>query len=210
MTPTLRRQWQSILPAAIEKRYAEVKTIAQAVALPMDAAPCLLRMVRKSERKLIVAGLALHLRELDKFLALKNGMSDDALLFTAEGIIDEFGGSLTMADVKIVLTKAKRGGYGKMYERLDCPTVMEWFRQYHDERLSAAYEYNLNREARERREAQERDVETDKEMVAKLKAIVGGKKVEPLTEQERAEGYKEYLRWRQAFIEQGAATCEKA
>lgn len=197
------RQLRAILPEQNKKRYAAVKTMAQAVALTLEEAPCLRYLERKSDVKIVATGLAMHLRELDKFLSLKNGMSDEALIFTAESIIDEFGGALTFADVKVVLDDIKRGKYGKPYERLDSISILSCFRQYYNERLDAAEEYTRNADARARREAMAKHVEEkDEQMYAKLVKMVGGKKIAPLTEEEDAEARKEYLKWKQKFIKE--------
>jgi len=42
--------------------------------------------------------------------------------------------NLTVADIHFVFEKAKKGGYGKFYDRFDGTMVMEWFRNHFDER----------------------------------------------------------------------------
>lgn len=181
----------------------------QAVALSREEAPCLRYLVRKSDVRIVATGLVMHLRELDEFLHLKNGMSDEALIFTAESIIDEFGGALTFADVKVVLDDIKRGKYGKPYERLDSISILGCFRQYYNERLDAAEAYTRNADARARREAMAKHVEEkDGDMYADLQKLVGGKKIAPLTAEERKEmeSDEEYVKWKMRFIEASPKT----
>ena len=41
---------------------------------------------------------------------------------------------LSLADIMLVLKRAKKGFYGHLYNRLDVPTVMIWFAEYEKER----------------------------------------------------------------------------
>lgn len=202
------RQLRAISPEQNKRRYAAVKTMVQAVALTREEAPCLRYLVRKSDEKIVATGLVLHLRELDEFLHLKNGMSNEALIFTAESIIDEFGGALTFADVKVVLDNIKRGKYGKPYERLDSISILSCFREYYNERLDAAEAYTRNADVRAQREAMAAPAEKDGDMYADLRKLVGGKKIAPLTEEERKEmeSDEEYVKWKMSFIEASPKT----
>lgn len=92
----------------------------------------------------MLAIIKLNIAALDRFLHLKNPLGEDEIDFIAEQIVDEFGGALTFADLHVVLTNAKAGRYGKFYERLSAPDVLDWFRKYYDERLDAAFQYNLS------------------------------------------------------------------
>lgn len=100
----------------------------------------------KAESVKLSAMIALNIAAIDRFLHLKNPLNEDEIDFIAEQIMDEFGCAMTMADIYIVLRNAKAGKYGKFYERLSAPDVLNWFREYYDNRLDAAYEYNLNKD----------------------------------------------------------------
>lgn len=91
----------------------------------------------------MLAIIKLNIAALDRFLQLKNPLGEDGIDFIAEQIVNEFGGALTFADLHVVLTNAKAGRYGNLYERLSPPVVLDWFRKYYNERLDAAFEYNL-------------------------------------------------------------------
>lgn len=137
--------------ASLEKKFVAVKTAKDAVALQAenpDAIRCLKRIVREDGEMKLKKTLAALLYALDKFLHLKEGLSDEEIFFTADSIVDEFGGQITFADIKVVIENAKRGNYGKMYERLSCATVMDWFRQYIDQRLDAAEQYSISQTRR--------------------------------------------------------------
>lgn len=137
--------------ASLEKKFVAVKTAKDAVTLQAenpDAIRCLKRIVREDGEMKLKKTLAALLYALDKFLHLKEGLSDEEIFFTADSIVDEFGGQITFADIKVVIENAKRGNYGKMYERLSCATVMDWFRQYIDQRLDAAEQYSISQTRR--------------------------------------------------------------
>lgn len=146
-----------------------VKTVEQSVALSHDECPCLLRLAHESQQshEEIITLLSAHLLALNQFLNLKNGMDSEEIIFTAESIVDEFGGALTFADINIVLTAAKRGKYGKMYERLSCAQVMDWFRNYYSERMEAAERLSIH-QAREEKSAPLRMTAEIKEVLLPL------------------------------------------
>lgn len=135
-------------PAAIGKTFAMVKTMKDCLAIQDSGEPVLMAITRqgKAESVKITAMIALNIAAVDRFLHLKNPLNEDEIDFIAEQIVDEFGCALTMADIYIVLRNAKAGVYGKFYERLSAPDVLNWFREYYDNRLDAAYEYNLTKD----------------------------------------------------------------
>lgn len=140
-----------MVPAKIDKTFAAVKSVQDSVALSPQDVPCLLRLAHTSEEsaKSVTALLAANIYALDRFLHLKNGMSNEEVFFAAESVLNEFGGGLTFADIKIVLEGAKMGKYGMFYERLSAPQVIDWFRTYFDERMQAAENYNLSHDRRQ-------------------------------------------------------------
>ena len=140
-----------MVPAKIDKTFAAVRTVQDSVALSPHDVPCLLRLAHTSEEsaKSVTALLAANIYALDRFLHLKNGMTNEEVFFAAESVLNEFGGGLTFADIKIVLEGAKMGKYGMFYERLSAPQVIEWFRTYFDERMQAAENYNLSHDRRQ-------------------------------------------------------------
>lgn len=135
-------------PKQLHHTFAAVKSVADSLAIQDQGEPCLLAIEHRgeSERKKLLATIKLNIIALDRFLHLKNPLSEEETDFIAEQIVEEFGGSLTFADLHLVMKRGKCGAYGKLYERLSAPTVLEWFREYYNSRLDAAYEYNLNKD----------------------------------------------------------------
>ena len=105
--------------------------------------PCLLRMARieGGDREKVVALLKVHLVALDAFLHLKHQLTEQEVTFVAENVFDEFGGSLTMADVNIVFRNIKAGRYGHLYERLSAPDICLWIAEYASDKMGAAEAY---------------------------------------------------------------------
>ena len=134
-------------PSTIHKTFAAVKGVNDCLALQQQGEPVLMAFARQGEavRKQLLANIWLNIAALCQFLHLKNTLSDDEKDFIAEEILEEFGGTLTMADFHVVLRNAKAGRYGKMYERISAPDVLEWFRKYWDARLDAAERFNYRR-----------------------------------------------------------------
>lgn len=49
-----------------------------------------------------------------------------------------------IADVHVIIKKAKRGEYGELFESLDMPKVMSWFREYFADRCALAAQVSEN------------------------------------------------------------------
>lgn len=127
-------------PNSLAKTFAMVKTQADAIMLAKAGEPSLCALSRNSTKTIPL--IRLNITALDRFLHLKNPLSEEEINFVADQIVEEFGCALTFADIHIVLRDAKAGRYGKFYERLSAPDVLEWFRTYFNARLDAAYEIN--------------------------------------------------------------------
>lgn len=185
-------------PRVMREKFAAVRSYNDCFALQEQGEPVLLALARQGERtrKQTVAVLLCALTEFNNFLHLKNPLTNEEGSFIAEQIVDEFGGALTLADVNLVLHKAKAGQYGKMYERLSAPTVMSWFRQYYDERLDAASNYQVSKKREARQTAMNSRVADAivgdpglKQLVASMAIKSQPKTVEDMTKKE----YEEYL-----------------
>lgn len=132
-------------PAAIGKTFAMVKTMNDCLMIQEQGEPVLRAIVKQGEEesKKLSAMIFLNIAAFNKFLHLKNPLSNEEADFIVEQIIDEFGYALTMADVYVVFRNAKAGKYGSFYERLSAPDVLNWFRDYYDSRLDAAEQRSM-------------------------------------------------------------------
>lgn len=145
------------------------------------------------ERVQVLALVRMHLIALDRFLHLKNPLSEEEVEFIAEEVVEEFGGALTFADLHLVMRNAKAGRYGKFYERLSAPDVTGWFRGYYEERLDAA-ERSSERQAREEKTtgaALAAGMRADKELMARMAEIASKGRATVSKEEAEAE-YQAY------------------
>lgn len=202
-TIILRKRCERLLdlynPKQIHHTFAAVKTTTDCIALQSNGEPVLKAIARQGDvaNKKLIATIKLNLIALDRFLHLKNPLSEEETEFIAEQIVDEFGGALTFADLHLVLKKGKAGQYGKFYERLSAPDVLDWFRQYFDSRLDAAekYSYTKSKEAEVTSANLKAAMREDKELMQKLKSITerGRTKTKEQVEAEYQAYKKAYL-----------------
>lgn len=136
-------------PSNIGHVFSSVRKVTDCLALQDKGEPTLSRIARQgeTERTQITAVLKLNIIDLDNFLHLKNKLTESEVDFIAEEILRDFGHGLTMADVLLVMKTAKKGGYGKFYERLSAPDIMQWFEEYFNKRLETSEDYNRQRDA---------------------------------------------------------------
>lgn len=78
--------------------------------------------------------LVIELGKLVKFIDAKKTIeTDEDLIFTVESIIQDFP-ALKLEEIVLVFAEIKQGKWGKLYERLKTPEIMEIFRQYEGQR----------------------------------------------------------------------------
>jgi len=66
-----------------------------------------------------------------------DGLNETQIDVSADIIMSEFY-MLTPSDIQLVFRKAFAGSFGKHYHRIDSTTIIDFFRKYLDERLTAA------------------------------------------------------------------------
>lgn len=111
--------------------------------------PTLLQMAhRDANEDKTIALVALNIAALDEYLHLNNRMTQIEIDTTARDIVQVYGGALSFADLNIILTKARRGQYGRFYERLGGPDIMAWIDQYYNDRLNECEARTLSRHER--------------------------------------------------------------
>lgn len=94
-------------------------------------------------------GIKILINDLRYFFAIDNMISDNGINALAPMLIYEFTG-LTVEDVAICFTQAKKGYYGEIYNRLDGQIIMKWLRSYHNEKIDRLKEksYALHRQSK--------------------------------------------------------------
>lgn len=113
-----------------------------------DGEPSLAKIVKQSggDNRQLLAILKVNIIALAAYLKLKNSLDEDDVDYTAEQIYENYGMVLNLADVYCVLRNAKHGKYGKFYERLSATDIITWFRDYYNERMDVAAEYNRRKD----------------------------------------------------------------
>jgi hypothetical protein len=71
------------------------------------------------------------------FFQVGKKMGEQQIIETAMMVVDDYW-MLNLADVNLIFTRAKKGYFGELYDRLDGGTILGWFRAYLDERHEAA------------------------------------------------------------------------
>lgn len=124
-------------PAAINKTFARVQTMERCIEVTRSGAlPTLLQMAAMPENGAkVIALVALNIVALDAYLHLKNRLTEVEVDTLAQDIVEIYGGALSFADLNIILTNARRGAYGKYYERLSAADILGWVAEYYDARL---------------------------------------------------------------------------
>lgn len=69
-------------------------------------------------------------------------MKDTQVAQTADLIIDEFY-FLKPDDFKLCFNRAKKGYYGKVYDRIDGQVIFEWLNQYTNDRMTTASDTSI-------------------------------------------------------------------
>lgn len=93
-----------------------------------------------------VALVTIFLIDTVTFFNVGKSMDDVQITATAKMILSEYY-FLKPEDFKVCFDRAKKGYYGKLYDRLDGSIIMEWLNKYIDERAEVA-----ENESRERHE----------------------------------------------------------
>lgn len=132
----------------------QLKGKSQPIQLFREQHPMIRELLQQMPTDKVSALIEVQFLELDKFLALKNNLSEEHLMFIAEGIIDEFS-EFTMLDIAFIIRKAKMGAYGEFYNRLNPTKIFTWIREYKKERLNAQMHHE-KRTRFEQNQAEER------------------------------------------------------
>lgn len=84
------------------------------------------------------AVLVIILTDVIKFFSTGKTMGQEQTVQTVRLIIDDFY-YFNIEDFKLCFNNAKRGKYGKVYDRIDGNIIYEWLQRYAEERVQTAY-----------------------------------------------------------------------
>lgn len=80
---------------------------------------------------------------LDNFLGTKNGITPEQADYTANYIVQTYGGLLSLADIKVIFDQFKTGQV-QLFERLSPPQIIQAVDKYADARMEAASQQAIN------------------------------------------------------------------
>lgn len=136
-----------------------------------SGAPKMGALVRHLGERVVEAYIKLWLIDLNNILDLKKPWKEHQIDDLAFRICDKYR-SLNIADINLVFARAKNGEYSGIMDRLHTATVMKWFGNYYDERLTTASEqsYQDHVQAKTAFSGQQRSAERRMEFVVRAKA----------------------------------------
>ncbi len=122
-----------------------------------------LAKVRKTYGEEFTEGyVAVWITNLVEFFEVGKRMGENQILETAMLVMQDYY-MLTLADINLVFTRAKKGEYGQLYDRLDGAVILSWFRKYFEERCQEAENIALRKHDRYKDNGQPRTSNNEKE-----------------------------------------------
>lgn len=86
-----------------------------------------------------MAVMTLLVNDLINFFAVSKTIGETQLADTVKMLVEDYY-YLNIEDFKLCFSNAKKGRYGKVYDRVDGSMIYEWVDTYARERISAAME----------------------------------------------------------------------
>lgn len=115
-----------------------IKTVKDSMTNPAPS----LALMRKTNEELAKNIVKLMLAKLARSFNLTRNIEPGQIVELAETIMQDFY-YLKLSEVFYVLKQAKYGKYGKIYERIDEPTILGWFTTHDEERTALAVEKSM-------------------------------------------------------------------
>jgi hypothetical protein len=97
--------------------------------------PTLARLRKEKGEKKTVLKICQELITLNEMLNLRRPMTENQIKFTAQMILDEFY-NLNIADITLVFRNILTGKCGSLYESLNTPKILTFFREYLNQRMT--------------------------------------------------------------------------
>ena len=83
----------------------------------------------------------LLIKDFTESFNIKGNMNNDQIIDTANNLMNDYF-HFRLIDFSICFNKAKKGEYGKIYDRLDMQTIYDFVNVYDKQRLNEIYKYN--------------------------------------------------------------------
>lgn len=100
--------------------------------------PAMAVIKKRYGEQFLFAFLTIAIVDLIEFFNVGKTMGEAQVVSTIRLLVDDFY-YLNVEDFKLCFNNAKRGKYGKVYDRIDGNTIYEWLNKYSTERVEVAY-----------------------------------------------------------------------
>ena len=127
-------KYLNMQPMQVSRELRKVKTKEDVMELVKSrSVPSIAKLKKQSSENKIIAYISMWLIDLNVSLNIKNPMSEFQIEECAYFILDDYY-YLTIADFKLFFTNIKKGKYGKLYEAISTPKIMDFLHEYTVER----------------------------------------------------------------------------
>lgn len=121
--------------------------------------------------------IKVYLIDLNESLNLKRSLTERQIDDCAFEIVDQYP-NLTVADLYLIMRRAKTGYYGTFYESINMAKIMTWFSDYFSERCSEAARLNYEKHLSHKEDIMEDRFSETIGLVNMLKPVNINKKIE--------------------------------
>lgn len=132
LMPTTKKQSVIVLTRWPEQYYVALrpKTLEDAV---NSVTPSLAAFKKETSEMSLLAILTILFNDVIDFFSVGKSMGQSQLVSTIQLVVEDFY-YLNIEDFKLCFNNAKRGVYGKIYDRIDGNVIYGWIAQYAQER----------------------------------------------------------------------------
>ena len=132
LMPTTKKQSVIVLTGWPEQYYVALrpKTLEDAV---NSVTPSLAAFKKETSEMSLLAILTILFNDVIDFFSVGKSMGQSQLVSTIQLVVEDFY-YLNIEDFKLCFNNAKRGVYGKIYDRIDGNVIYGWIAQYAQER----------------------------------------------------------------------------
>jgi len=108
-----------------------------------NSSPSLIKIAKEVSEQFAISFLNMILLDLSDFFNIGKGLSPQQILWLSKEIKKDYY-YLKPTELKLCFDNAKKGKYGKLYDRLDGMIIYEWIETYLSERTNVVIKQNSN------------------------------------------------------------------
>jgi len=166
----------SYSPEQIHRTLPSVRNITDVFVLDKSINPALSLIRKDYGDDYIEAYIESWILNLNEYLNIKRTMSARQMHDVAVLLLEDYY-MLTVADLKIIFTRVKKGYYGegKLYESIDGVKIISWFSEYFEERIGEAESTNIMSSRQYTKPEVEELSDKSKDIIADIKDRLAGK-----------------------------------